>query len=212
MAGERAVLIEASTAALHESMQRINAKLRQDAQLTFAEWLNRTLALFKAERLIGPPGVKQRSGTLLRSWYTTIEGSGLDQVGAIGSRARYAKVLEYGTAILPGGKIVPKRAKALAIPIPGSPAVTEAQVFKLGTRSLREVLPQQFPDVTFFVTGSGDKAVLMGQKGDAEAEPWFVLMRSVTFGPKLGLTRTVKKYLSTLVKSLAKVVGKPGRG
>lgn len=203
---ERAVLIEAATKGLEESTRRIRASLGRDASLTFAQWLDRTLSLFKAERLGGPPGVRRRTGNLARSFYTTVQSTGTEHVGVIGSRAPYAKVLEYGTGYLPGGKIVPKRAKALAVPIQGGPAMTAAGVYRLGAGRLRDVLPQQFPDVSFFVTGSGDRAVLMGQKGDEDPEPWFVLLRSVKFGPKLGLTRTVRKYLGTLTKSLAQAV------
>jgi hypothetical protein len=215
---ERAVLIEAATEALDRSMQRIRTSMAQETSLTFAEWLNKTMALFIGERLNGPPGVTSRTGDLRRSFYTTVQGTGMDQVGVIGSRAVQAKVLEYGTGYLPGGAIranhpTPKGGRPmLAIPLPGSPALTKAGVYRLGATPLRQVLPDEYIDWKFFVHRTGERVVLMGQALPGPGEkwkppvPWFALKYELRYGPKLGLTKTVRKYMKVLTQSLAKAM------
>jgi hypothetical protein len=119
-------------------------------------------------------------------------------------------VLEYGTKILPGGVIKSKRpGGSLAIPIEGGPALTAAGVYRPGAGSLRQILPQIAPHVKFFVLktpGKKASAVLMGQVGDADPVPWFVLMKSVKFDPKLGFRKTFTKNLKHLRNELAKKV------
>lgn len=207
----REMLINAATEGLNKSLNQIRQNMRKEAPLGFRQWLQKTMAIFEGTRLAGPPGVRKRTGHLSRSFYTTVSGDDLGTlVAKIASRAKYARVLEYGTKILPGGVIKSKRpGGALAIPIEDGPAATAAKVYRGGAGSLRQILPQVAPHVKFFVhVTEGDKAqaVLMGQEGDQDPVPWFVLMKSVKFDPKLGLVSTIKKNLKHLRDGLGKKI------
>lgn len=206
---------EAATAGLNRSLEKIRKRMVNDAELTFEQWLTDVTSMFQAERLTGPPGLNRRTGNLARSFYTTVEGAGLNSVGLIGSRAPYAKVHEYGTGYLPGGVIKSKRpGGSLAIPIPGGPALTAAGVYRFGARSLREVLPQIAPHLKFFVMPRDGKAPLLvgADPETGEITPWFVLKKSVKIKPKMGLRKIVKRELGRLLKALTKRFSGATRG
>jgi len=157
-------------------------------------------------RLSGDP-IKRRTGNLARSIIgrgELIGGLPAMRVGVFrGPALRYAGVLEYGTRGLnpesPYPTIVPKRARALAVPVEGGPALTPAGVERFGG-------PRNFPQPLHFVP------VLRGRlvgflKTDA-GESAYMLLKSVDIAPRFylrdGFIETLPETNLKLAEELAK--------
>lgn len=123
-----------------------------------------------------------RSGRLRSSMgqVTTVTGDIINTLlGSMG--VIYARIQEFG------GVVRPKKSKYLAIPL--GPAKTAAGVSRYAS-------PRDVAGLVFFKSKKG--ALLLGMKTGAKKGarlvPWFVLVKSVTLKPRLGLRDTIKKF------------------
>lgn len=123
-----------------------------------------------------------RSGRLRNSMgqETKAEGSLIKTLlGSMG--VVYARIQEFG------GLIKPKRGKYLAIPL--SAAKTKAGVARYAS-------PRDIPGLVFLKSKTGNpilaQRVAKGKK--SKLVPMFVLVKSVTLKPTLGLRDTIKKF------------------
>lgn len=92
----------------------------------------------------------------------------------------YAKTQEFG------GTITPKKAQYLAIPL--NAAKTKAGVSRYSS-------PRDIPGL-FFMKSKAGKPLLVKRVGKGKIQPMFVLLKSVTLKPTLGLRETIKKFFS----------------
>ena len=120
-----------------------------------------------------------------------------------GSAVRYAAIQEYGSAMLPGGVIRPKKAKYLSIPIHPN-TITPAGVS-------RYLSPRDVPEPLHFIEAENGKKYLSNEAG----EPYYALLSSVTIKPRrylrAGRDEALKKLGPDIAKALTKLL-KPGGG
>lgn len=176
-----------------KSMRANEKAMLQPTRQALYFWAEGLLGRFKRERLMGPPGVSTKSGLLRKSWRHRESGKTLvDMQTKVWTTAKYARLLEFGSAGLPGGVIRPKKAQMLAIPIKGGPAMT-----KRGHQIYHSPLRQHLPrELDFFVARrkADGKLFLMDKRGRA----WFTLVHSVRVLPKLGFIAFARKEINKL--------------
>lgn len=188
---------------LKESLSGIIQRFRQRGAVKLGEFGRYAVSRFRAERLSsgGADSFRVRSGDLRRSIGAVVRGEGEDARVHIYSTSPYARIHETG------GEIRPKRAKMLALPIEGSPAMTPAGRARYpsgGGNSLRTTLPR---DHHFWVHESASgKLYLMGRPkgGTGEAEAWYRLRHSVTIKPRLRFVDSIRSYTTQLRTELAR--------
>lgn len=150
-------------------------------------------------RDIGPGTIKRRTGNLARSivGFGNVEGGRPGfEVGVLrGPALAYAGVQELGTKgknpASPYPTIVPKRGKALAIPV--GPALTPAGV-------ARYLGPRSYPTPLHFEPILRGKVI--GRLVTEHDETAYLLLRSVDIAPKHYLQTGVEKALPQLVLDL----------
>lgn len=156
-----------------------------------------------------------RSGNLLRSMGLRVEGIGDDVVGTVGSGAKvdnpqiaeegadvhvddtfrmvYANILETG------GTIVPTKCQFLAIPLPGSGAMTDSGVARFSAQQLKD---GQAPGYEGSVIIDGIIFGTKDMKSRSQIEPLFALKRSVDI-PAFGyMQKTIDDTTPTVVEML----------
>lgn len=171
-----------------------------------------------SDQLLAGQLLNRRTGNLARS--ITGRGEMLDGLPAMrigifrGPSLKYAAVQEFGT-VGAGGKlptIVPKKGKALAIPIKGGGA-TNAGVAKFES-------PREAPPLTFIPIGKNNpnivgglfqtstlKSKIIGQKRALSLKAvklWYLLVLKTDIKPKHYLRKGLKAYMPDLRKNLAK--------
>lgn len=124
-----------------------------------------------AKRIAGRPGLINRTGALRRSFGTAVTGEGSIEswVGTVYTTSPYARIQEFG------GTVTPKKSQFLTIPLAG--ARTGAGATRGGARS--------FPNTFFAKSRAGN--LLMFQKQGKKIVPLFVLKKSVSIPPRLGM-------------------------
>lgn len=161
--------------------------------------------------------LRRRTGNLARSMTgrgEMLEGLPVMRIGIFrGPTLEYAAIQEYGTVgaggLLP--TIVPKKAKALAIPIKGGGATAVGVAKFSGPRSADV-------DLTFIPIGKSNPNVIGGlyetstlttKKGKKRklslkaVKLWYLLVLSVDIKPKHYLRKGMKKLMPELRKNLA---------
>ncbi len=108
--------------------------------------------------------VKQRSGRFIKSIREFFPEK---LVAGVGSDFKGARLREYGTAGLPGGVLTPKRAKYIAVPLPG--AMTGAGV---------SVSPRLYENTILIQSKLGNLIIMGGPL--EERVPLFVLKSKVS--------------------------------
>jgi hypothetical protein len=172
-----------------KTLERVKLNFDKQAVLAMTLWSSGTINDLAVKRMSGRPGVNRLSGNLARSFRHQESGSTLaDAQTRIYSTAIYSRVQEYGATIRP------VRARKLAIPIPGSPAM-RANGEALFHSPLRASLAGQgifrVKDVLATRAASGKGIV-----------PWFALKDSVYVPPRLKFSETVKARLRVLRSAL----------
>jgi len=217
--------MSAETATLEVAHAKLNATLKKMSQdfstgtrTSLVDWSRYALKRFVASRLSGGSGaLRRRTGSLARSFRFEVSGKGLDSQTRFATDAPYARLQEHG------GKITAKKAKALAIPLMGSPAVTPAGVPRYPSghgRSLRNTLPK---DYTFWVyKAPSGKVFLMGAKkteggkasrsNKGRAQAWFQLKKSVTIKPRMKFAESIRLYVKVFSDKLAQTAERIFRG
>lgn len=145
--------------------------------------------------------LRTRSGSLARSPVGRAglhDGAPSWQIGIFGGPASvYAPVQELGTKgadpSSPIPTIVPKKAKSLAFPLPGGPAVTPAGVPRYPS-------PRQFPDPLRFVPIK--KGNVVGGLATKEGTMAYLLLKKVDITPKRFLRSTFEKQVPLAVRDL----------
>lgn len=196
-------LIQINEEKLKKVLERKGRGLQSVSRASLQAWGLMTLGKFKAKQLSGRPGLNKRSGTLSRNTRFMARGHDLSDLEgrfSIGGPAgKYARIHETG------GTITPKKARMLAIPIPGSPAVTPAGVSKYPS-PLRANLPKSHD---FFLLETGGQVLLMGdRKGGDKPRPWYVLKHSVKIPKRLGFKKTINREKRQLIVGLRKDFGR----
>lgn len=118
-----------------------------------------------------------RSGNLRNQLTQRTDLVGMVIKTDIGDSVKYARIQEYG------GTITPTRAQYLAIPV--GPALTAAGVSKYAS-------PREVPGL--FVIRSKGGTLLLVRKDGQQLVTYFVLKKSVTLKPKLGLRDAIRKF------------------
>jgi len=156
--------------------------------------------------LSGDP-VRRRTGNLARSIIgrgELVGGLPALRVGVFrGPALRYAGVVEYGTRgknpQSPYPTIVPKKAKALAIPAEDGPAVTAAGVHRYDG-------PRSFPGELHFVPVLRGRVIGLLQTDDDETA--YLLLRSVDIAPRFYLRDGFLESLPELTTKMADFLAK----
>lgn len=193
---------KAERAAFDAAMKSIGKAIKRSMSGNFVTWGKFTIAKFK---LHVKKVFRARSGSLARSFSFVTTGKGNDTEGRFFSTSKYARIHEYG------GKVRPVRRKFLAIPIEGSPAMTQAGVARYGF-SLYDTLPKGY---SFWFLGDRSGGVLMGRKKGskkAKAQPWYALKKMVYVKPRLQMRRDIKNAIKALREQLAAGVNEAKRG
>jgi hypothetical protein len=183
-------------AAIDKCAKRVSGGIRS----TFRNWCSFVVGLLKA-------GTAQRlhrhTGNLIKSITVFITGEKSDTQAKFLARAKYAKLQEYG------GTVRAVRAKMLAIPAEGSPALTAAGVPRYAS-PLRNSLPTNY---SFWVARFGSKLALMGAKKavggkrsnakNARPQVWYWLRKSVKIPPRLRMRETIRNAIDKLKAQMA---------
>lgn len=174
--------------ALRSQPRAMTANVREHFRKSGAEWQGAMLDRFR-----GSP-MRTRTGALKRSIRHRVKGASLRDIELRNvSTSRYARVHEHGT-VGKGGKlpdIVPKRARALTIPLPDN--LTPAGVPRYpSARALMRT------GKTFLLKREGRRPVIMlDENGDGEnLKALWVLMRRVSIPPRLGFFFTWSRLRS----------------
>jgi len=124
-----------------------------------------------AKRITGRPGLINRTGALRRSFGTAVTGEGSVDTwaGTVYTTSPYARMQEFG------GTQTPKKSQFLTIPL--ASARTGAGASRGGARSFSN---------TFFAKSKAGN-LLMFQKQGKKIVPLFVLKKSVSIPPRLGM-------------------------
>lgn len=200
---ERAMSIEVARAEFERAMQKIGASIKKSLPQNFRSW-----GLFVAGRFRGHARtvLQVHTGKLSQSFTFKMTKDADDYEGRFGSRSKYAKIHEFG------GTIRPKKARALAIPLKGSPAVIPTSGAPRYGSPLKNTLPKSY---SFWVHKSpSGRVFLMGAKKDpttrqtrgakTRAQPWFLLLHSVTIPKRLGFVTYIQAAIKQLRDQLAK--------
>lgn len=153
--------------------------------------LSRTV---RAERLSGQD-LKKRTGTLSRAVFERVEDAGDDVFGVVGvdlAKAPHGRVQDLG------GRIVPKRARNLTIPLDA--ALTGNGVKKFGARDVIADPVRYGYDGTFT---KGD--VIFGtqaRKRGMKLVPLFKLSKAVVIRPVGYMTKTVEQKREYVVSEI----------
>lgn len=94
---------------------------------------------------------------------------------SFGTNVAYAAMMHFGTKMLPGGKLRPKKSKYLAIPMPG---VTGR--------------PRQYADTFFRKSKKAGTAFIYQKKDDGSVEPLFLLKESIKIPARPFMTLSPK--------------------
>jgi len=129
--------------------------------------------------------LKVKTGQLWRSvgFKTKTKGS-INEI-EIGSGVAGKKAPPYARIHEKGGKITPKRAKALTIPLPGIKGVAA-----------------NYPDA-FIIKSKAGNMLLVERKGEAGIRPLFVLKKSVTIPARHWLSQSIAEMKPDLIKLLS---------
>jgi len=139
--------------------------------------------LFQDTRLRGRPGLRVRTGNLLQSFHHRVTGSTLDTItGRYGTNSSYAAKHEFG------GKITPKKAKFLTIPLDDNK--TAAGVARMDASTVIDT----FAYHAFLPAANPPNLVLVAGQDEASAKPMFVLVKSVTIPKRLHLFKTWRHF------------------
>ena len=173
-----AILTNTATLALAEAMKR----RRDRVPAAVKDAMQRTsLALvsdMKVRMRSADGTVGIRSGNLRNQFTQQTSVNGTVVKTDIGDSVNYARIQEYG------GVITPKHSQYLAIPV--GPALTAAGVSKY--KSPRDV------QGLFVIRSKAGKILLVRKDGKQGLVTYFVLVKSVTLKPKLGLRETMRKF------------------
>jgi len=164
-------------AALAKAPEKTKLAMRRAMHKTTQTWVGRA----KAERFTGTTGPRSlhtRTGRLVRSLVAKVEEVPSGIVGRIGSNVVYAPTHEFGATI------TPKRSQYLTIPL--AAAKTAAGVARFASA-------KQVPGL-IFLTRPGRNPLLVQRDGRGGVIPYYVLVKSVTIPPRLGL-RTIRDEL-----------------
>lgn len=154
--------------------------------------------------------LKRRSGSLARDVFgrgELIGGVPAIRLGVLkGPSRRYSAVQELGTKgknpDSPFPTIRPKKAKALAVPVEDSPAVTAAGVPRYDS-------PRQFPrKLTFVPLHRGNLVGLLVERTKRQSIPLWLLLRSVDITPKFYLRDGMQDALPEIRAGLGKLIQK----
>jgi len=191
-----AVQIEMGRQKLLKNLKTMERRVFPATKKGFESWSINALNIFKGRRLNGPPGVGERTGDLRRSFRQRVTGNQLTNVEALfTTRSKYAALHEYG------GTVKPKKAKMLAIPLPGTPALIEDKRARYAS-PLRESLPK---NIRFAVVRSKKgNLLLFGKAPGEEARPWYLLRKSVKIKPRLEFGKTIKREHKRLIENMRK--------
>lgn len=155
-------------------------------------------ALKEAERnivnLLSGPVLKVRSGNARAS--VRIIPAQVDARGVTGSVGTNSPYLAFQHK---GGRIVPRNAKNLAIPIGN--ALTPAGVPRYAS-------PRQIPNLVFIPKTKAGNAILALSQPGGKLDPLFVLKKEVTIGPHDFLSQPKSQLTATLQKTLAATLAK----
>jgi len=206
--------LETATDKLNRVLRRIGDNLGKESKNGLEGWSRYALKRFVASRLSGGTGALQRrKGDLARSFLFEVSGLGLDSQTEFRTDSRYAAIHEEG------GTIKPKRARALAIPVRGGPALTPAGVSRYASgdgQSLRNTLPS---DYTFWIYRAPDgKVWLMGRKNlesgraakgkKTRAQAWFQLVKRVRIKPRMKFRESIRLYVKVFAARLRETAQK----
>ena len=177
--------VEIDTKALETALRNVPGRLSKSMRMAFDQIGARFIGKVQRERLSGNP-LRVRSKSLRESFKHITSGGigdeGTSLILTIFSTSPYARIHEYG------GTITPRKAGALTIPLSGSPAHTADAKQKRGLARSQNLHLQRM----------GDNAFLADQSG----APWYVLKRSVTIPPRLGLRTLWKEYKENIFKGI----------
>lgn len=168
--------------------RRKNQNLTRAFQYQLQGWTGRTIK--HIIRRISGPILKTRTGQLRRSVAGKASSHGTIAESTVGSgifgrkAVKYAKVLEKGSGYLPGGKIRPKRAKALTIPLPGVKGKAS-----------------NYPNA-FLIKSKAGNTLLVERRGAEGIRPLFVLKKSVKIPAFHWLSDPIKEMTPDLKRSL----------
>lgn len=211
---EKMASLQVATDKLNKALRKMYNEFGEGAKNGLADWSQYALKRFVVSRLSGGTGALQRRrGDLARSFRFELKGTGLESQSRFVTSSRYARIQEEG------GKIVPKHAKALAIPVRGGPAMTPSGVPRYPSGagiSLRSTLPK---DHRFWVMKSANgKVWLMGAKQEASgkmsrskkgrAQAWFQLVKSVMLKPRMKFRESIRLYAKVFAARLAQTARK----
>lgn len=196
---EKVFVVTTNAKKLVDTLRKRKRKLPAEAKEEMAVWSSKIIARV-ISRNQGRPGLAQRTGRLVSSLRHRQTGNTLASVKthllALRRYAPYARVHEFGTR--PEGSlppITPKRAKMLAVPIKGGPAVDSRGVGKYKS-PLKSTLPEQ-AGIHIFKARSG-KLFLRDQLHRL----WYRLMHEVRIKPRMGYRMTAERGLLELVSAL----------
>jgi hypothetical protein len=194
----RGLQIDMAKEALDRTLRRKAKQLEVTDRRTLYLWSEGVLGRLYQKSLSGRPGLNVMSGDLRRSFrHKEGGGPGLDLWTRMFTTSKYARLQEYGSAMLPGGVIRPTRSQKLAIPIKGSPA-TRSTGEPLYHSPLRANLPQ---GLNFWVMKAKSGKLYLADKF---GRPWFRLMDMVRVPARLGFRRIARQEVQKLAKQLSK--------
>lgn len=145
------------------------------------QWTGRTVK--RIIRNISGRILKTRTGQLRRS-ITGRTFPGKIVKAIIGSGIFGARAVKYARIHEKGGKIKPRRAKMLTIPLPGIKGVAA-----------------NYPDA-FIIKSKAGNILLVEKKGKAGLRPLFVLKKEVTIPARHWLSQSIAEMKPELLRSL----------
>lgn len=178
-----------------QEIERLGQRFREMPQLVYQELVNgftrlgqRIVATMRTEPFSGSDPLHVRSGALRRGFDSSAQQSGNTVIMTVSNDTPYARLQEYG------GTVVPKTARALAIPL--AAALTGAGVPKFpgGPRTVPDLVMIQRKGrnpllVQINLSGKGKTRV-------TSMTPMFVLVPSVYVPPRLGFRWWFNKLTS----------------
>lgn len=139
--------------------------------------------------------LKVRTGKLRQSIGSKINASSNEINIVVGSGVRTGNRLPYANILETGGKIVPKKAKFLAIPLSG--AMTKSGAGKFSAREFFDKYKEKA-----FIHGN----IIYLRKSKTNIVPMFVLKDSVNIPAKKYLSLTLSKIQGEIVNYLLKAI------